>query len=144
MVAFTKTVGQAEFSQVPEKRLIAATVRDTVGYISQAFRADLRGNPRRDPDGSLSFLLEHTFKGYTNEDPGVKQKNAIPIIILLKLIDLTQIELATALEDLVCAAFFLAMQPCEYTKTSTTAEKKIKISPHLETSDSAEKLDFTT
>ena len=29
------------------------------------------------------------------------------------------------MEELICAAFFSAMQPCDYTKTSTTAERKI-------------------
>ena len=68
---------------------------------------------RRDPDGSFSLLLEQTFKGYANEDPGVKQQKEIPIITLLKLLDLTQTQLEIAMEDLVYAAFFFAIRPCE-------------------------------
>ena len=52
----------------------------------------------------------------------------LPAIVLLIVLDLTQTELATAMAEIVCTAFFLAMRPCEYTKMSTTAEsKKTKI-----------------
>ena len=88
-----------------------ATVRDTIGYLSQTFKAALRDNPRIDPDGSLSFLLEQTFKVYANEDPGVKQQKAIPILFLLKLIDLAQTDLATAIPDIVCPVFSLQCDP---------------------------------
>ena len=53
LIAFEKDVRQAEFSQVPKKILVAATFRDTIGYISKAFNASLRCYPRRDPDGWL-------------------------------------------------------------------------------------------
>ena len=52
----------------------------------------------------------------------MKQEKDIPIIVLLKVLDLAQTELATSMVDLVCAAFFFAMQPYNYTKRSTTAE----------------------
>ena len=51
LVAFTQDVRQAEFSQGPKKRLVAATVRDTVGCLSHPFKADLRDDLRRDPNG---------------------------------------------------------------------------------------------
>ena len=63
---------------------------------------------------------------YANKYSGVKQQKAILIIVLLKVLDLSQTELATEIADLVCAAFFFAMQPFKYTKTSKTAERKIK------------------
>ena len=69
-------------------------------------------------------MLGHTFKGYAKEDPGAIQQKVTPIIVLLKLLDLAQTELATAMSDLVCAAFFFAMRTFEYTKTSTTVETK--------------------
>ena len=72
------------------KILVAATVIDTVGYLSQVFKVTLREDPRIDPYGSLSFLLEHNFKGYANEDPGVIQQNALSIFVLLKAPDLYQ------------------------------------------------------
>ena len=37
----------------------------------------------------------------------MKQQKAIPIIVLLKIIDLAQTKLSTAMEDLVYADFFL-------------------------------------
>ena len=52
------------------------------------------------------------------------RKKALPIIFLLKLLNLAQTWLATAMADLVCADFFFAMRPYEYTKTLTTAESK--------------------
>ena len=55
----------------------------------------------------------------------MKQQKAIPLIFLLKVIDLAETELATAMADLVCAAYFLAMQPCKYIKTFTTTKIKI-------------------
>ena len=125
LVAFTQAFRQAEFSQGPKKRLVAATVRDTIGYISQAFKAALRDDPKRDPDGSLSFLLESTFKGYANEDPVVKQPKSLPTTVLLKLLNLSQKELSTEMAELVCAAFFFAMKPCDYTNTLKTAKIKI-------------------
>ena len=90
LVAFTQDVRQAEFSQGPKKRMVAATVIDNVGYIYQAFKEALRDEPRIDPDGSLSFLLEHTFKGYANKYLGVKQQKVILIIVLLKVLNLVQ------------------------------------------------------
>ena len=95
----------------PKKRLITETVIDTIGYISQAFKAALRDDLRRDPDGSLSFVLEQTFKGSADKDPGVKQQKSIPIIVLLKVLDLALIELATEMVHFVCAYFLFAMQP---------------------------------
>ena len=112
MVALTRAVRQAEFSQGKKKRLVVTTVRDTIGYLSQAFKTALRDDPRRDPDGSLSLLLEQTFKGYANGDPGMKQQKAILIIVLLKVLDLAHTELATAMKDNVCADFFFLMRPC--------------------------------
>ena len=111
LVAFAQAVRKAEFSQGPKKILVAATVRDTIGYLSQTSNSVLRDNLRRDQDGSFSFLLEQTFKEYVNEDPGVKQQKAIPIIVLLKLLDLAHTELATAMKDNVCADFFFLMRP---------------------------------
>ena len=90
MVAFAQAVSQAEFSQGPKERLVAATVIDTIGYLSQGFKSALRDDPRRDPDGPLSFVLEQIFNRYANKDPGVKQKKAIPIIVLLKVLGLAQ------------------------------------------------------
>ena len=90
MVAFKEAVRQAGFLQVPKKILVAVTVIDTIGYLSQAFKEALKDDPRRDPDGSLSLFLEQNFKGYANKDPGVKQHKDIPIIVLLKVINLSQ------------------------------------------------------
>ena len=90
MVAFAQAVILAKFLQVSKKRLVAATVRDTVEYLYQYFRAALRDDPRRDQYESLLFFLEKTFKGYANEDPGVKQQKDLPIIVLLKVINLAQ------------------------------------------------------
>ena len=42
LVAFTQAIRQDEFSQVPKKRLVVVTVRDTIGYLYQAFKAYLR------------------------------------------------------------------------------------------------------
>ena len=72
----------------------------------------------------MPLLLEQNFKGYANEDPGVKQQKELPIIIILEVLYLSHIELATAMAKLVCTAFFFAMQNCEYTKRLTTAEIK--------------------
>ena len=124
MVAFAQATRQAEFYPGPKERLVEATVRDTIGCLSQAFKEALRYYPRRDPDGSLSFLLEQTFNGYANEDPGVKQQKELPIIILLKALDLAETYLSIAIVELVCATFFSKIRPCEYTKTLTTAESK--------------------
>ena len=87
--------------------MVASTVRYTIGYLSQAFKAALIDDPRRYQDGSLPFLLKQTFIEYPNKDPGVKQQKYIQIIFLLKLLDLAQTEFETAMADLVCAAFSL-------------------------------------
>ena len=57
MVAFAQYFRLDEFSQGPKKTLVAAKVRDTIGYLSQAFEAALRDDPRRNPDESLPGLL---------------------------------------------------------------------------------------
>ena len=96
LVTFAQAVKQAEFVKGPKKILVAETVIDTAGCLSQAFKANLRYDWRIEPYGSLLFLLEQTFKGYTNEDPGTKQQKAFPIIIFLKILDLAHTELATS------------------------------------------------
>ena len=53
LVAFTQDVRQSKFLQGQKKRLVAATVRDTILYLSQASKSDLRDDPRRYPDGSF-------------------------------------------------------------------------------------------
>ena len=111
--------------QEKNKKLVAATVRDTIEYLSQAFRAAFRDNPVRDPYGSLLSFLEQTFKGYVNKDSGVKEQKAIPIFVLLKVLDFAKTEVATVMTDIICAVFFLTMRPCEYNKSSTPAEIKI-------------------
>ena len=82
MVAFARAVRQAELFQGSKKRLVAATVRDAIAYISQASNEALIDNQRRDPDGSLSFLLEHTFNVNAKKDTDKKQQLSIPIIVL--------------------------------------------------------------
>ena len=57
LFAFTQAVRTTKFLQGPKKKLVSATVRDTVGYLSQAFKEALRDDGRRDPYGSLSLLL---------------------------------------------------------------------------------------
>ena len=74
MFDFTQAFRQAVFFQGPKKTLVASTVRDTVEYLPQAFKADLKDDQIRDPYVSLSLFLEQNFKGYANEDTCVKQK----------------------------------------------------------------------
>ena len=124
LVAFTQAARQAGFLPGPKNRLIAETVRDTVGYLSQAFKEFLRDNPKKESDGSLSFLLEQTFKGSEDEDPGVKQQKGLPIIVILKVLNLDQKDLAIAMAELICDDFFFAMRPYKYTKMPETAENK--------------------
>ena len=87
---FTQAFRQAGFFQRPKKTLVASTVRDTVEYLPQAFKAYLKYDQIRYPYVSLSLFLEQNFKGYANEDTWVKQQKALPITVFLKVIDLAQ------------------------------------------------------
>ena len=51
LVDFAQAVRQAGFLQRPKKRLIAAKVRYTIGYLSQIFKAALIDKLRREPYG---------------------------------------------------------------------------------------------
>ncbi len=93
--------------------------------MAQAFRSSLRPDPRLDIDGNQCYLLQQLLKGYTNQDPGVKQQKAIPFSVLMKLLTLgTTCALTLAIAQLAMGAWFFAMRSCEYSKTSSKEESK--------------------
>lgn len=129
LVAFAQSIRNADYCGKSNQRrawLQAGTVKYSIGYLSQAFKAVQQPDPRRDAGGDICFLLEQTYRGYTNQDPGVvQQQKALPAVSVLKMMQkLATTNLAIAQADLAEGAFFFVMRSCEYSKTSTKEESK--------------------
>ena len=128
LVAFAQSI-QNYCGKSNQRRawLQAGTVKYSIGYLSQAFKADHQSDPHRDAGGDIcDFLLEQTYRGYTNQDPGgvVQQQKALPAVSVLKMMQkLATTNLANAQTNLAEGSFFF-LRSCEYSKTSTKEESK--------------------
>jgi len=130
LLAFVQAVRNAEYSLGRIKRLVATTVNDTIAYISQTFRLAQKQDHRLDKDKKTCILIQQTICGYKNQDPGVKQMKAIPVMLIRmiwKLAKLTNAPLGIAIAQLVTLAFFFAMRSCEYSKMSSEESKRTEI-----------------
>ena len=83
--AFAQAMREATFSKGNVNSLAEGTVRTTIDYVAQAFRADNRPDPKVDDGGRLSCVLQQQYKGYKNLDSNAKQQKVLPLIILREL-----------------------------------------------------------
>ena len=122
--AFCQSVREGDFSKDPTR---AGTIRDTIQYVSQAFKASLKPDPTSDLVGNRAFLIRQTLKGYENLDPPPKQQKALPFCIIEHAYSISQNSPSSinhAIARLSTGAFFHMMRSCEYSKTSFKDESK--------------------
>ena len=125
LVALAQAVRQAEFLQVPKKRMVATTVRDTIGYLSQTCKGIFKRRFEKRPRWVIVIIVgidlqgirrrrsrPETTKGRTNNPP-LKSTQPFPYII------------GNSNGRSCLLYFFFAMQPCKYTKKLTRLERKI-------------------
>ena len=95
-----------------------------MSYVSQAFRANARNDPRLDIDGKTCFLLSEQYRGYKNLDKNRKKQKAIPLSVLRKMFEVSYNSWEHAVTQLLIFALFFAMRSCEYLQTSYPEESK--------------------
>jgi hypothetical protein len=89
-------------------------VRSVVDGVGQTFKAHDLSDPRLDGQNNTSFLLLSKYKGCANEEPGERHQQAVTVSVLRMICLLSLALLAVAISQLIVAAFFFAMQSCEY------------------------------
>ena len=65
LACFAQSVREAEYSSASYNQLAAGTVRTTVDHVATTFRINLLPDPRLDPDGKPSCLLQRLYAGYS-------------------------------------------------------------------------------
>ena len=127
MAAFALAVRDARFSAADYDSLAEATVRGTVGYVSQTFRDNDRPNPTHDDDRELGRLLSRLYRSFKNSDPNPSQQKALPIGVLRELAKLGFTETQKAVTQLSIGGFFFACRSCEYTKVQQHERRRTDI-----------------
>ena len=122
--AFAQAIREGSFSRRPDAALVAGTVRTTIDYVAQTFRANNRPDPRMDATGKTAFILQQQFRGYKNTDRNARQQKALPACILRKLITRKTSVENIAVSQLATGAFFFAMRSCEYLQTNLAEDKR--------------------
>jgi hypothetical protein len=128
MSAFAQAVRSSALSTRYNRHLVEGTVQATISYVAQAFGANDRPDPRLDSDGKICFLLKEQFRAYKNQDGSKKKQKALPMMVLRKILDLSETEWQKATAWLLIGAIFFAMRSCEYLHTKTSeSERRTKI-----------------
>ena len=102
----------------PGTGLQASTVRAALDGMVQTDRAHQLGSPIHDARGQIEPVLAAQLKGYSFDDPEVRQAPAIPARVVAIVASATGSELHLAMGQLTVGAFFFAMRACEYSETN--------------------------
>mmetsp|Transcript_28648 Transcript_28648/g.33301 ORF Transcript_28648/g.33301 Transcript_28648/m.33301 type:complete len:304 (-) Transcript_28648:414-1325(-) len=70
----------------------------------------------------MCFLLNEQWRAYKNLDGKRKKQKALPMMVLRKMLDLSDSHWETAVSWLLIGAIFFAMRSCEYLETNTKEE----------------------
>jgi hypothetical protein len=82
--------------------------------VAQAYRLNQFESPIHDRHGRIEPVLALQLRGYTDEDPGVKQQQALPLEVLRRASEMKGSDREVAIGQLIVVAFFFAMRSCEY------------------------------
>ena len=127
MSAFAQAMREAAFSKTVRGHLVEGTVNATLSYVAQAFWSNNRKDPRLDVDGKICFILQEQFRGYRNQDGTRLKQRALPLMVLRKMLNLSNSKRDLAVSWLAIGALFFAMRSCEYLKTASEEKKRTKI-----------------
>ena len=93
----------------------ASTVRATLDGVAQTFRVNKLGtSPMHDSRGRFGPILAAQLRGYSNDDPGTAQQQAVPAAVVSIASSMQGTNLGEATGQLIVTAFFFAMRSCEY------------------------------
>ena len=82
--------------------------------MAQAFRTNKLVSPIHDNRGRFDAVLAAQLRGYSLDDPGTKQSQAIPAAVIEIVEAANATELHEAIGQLTVGAFFFAMRACEF------------------------------
>jgi hypothetical protein len=107
---------------------VEGTVQATLSYVAQAFGANNRPDPRLDSDGKTCFMLHELSRAYRNQDKSRKKQKALPMMVLRKILEVSETPWQQATSWLLIGAIFFAMRSCKYLNTNTPkADRRTKI-----------------
>ena len=106
--------------------LAEGTVRSTVSYVVSTFREHGRGNPTKDSDLQLGWILHRLFRAFKNDDPKLDHQKAIPVNVIAELGKRQTTETERAIAQLAMGAYFFACRSCEYLQVPNAKEKKTR------------------
>ena len=121
---FGQAVRQGSFSKGNNKQLVEGTVSTTLSHVAQTFRANDRKDPRLDRDGKTCFQISEQLRGYRNQDSSTKKQKALPLMVLRKMMKLSNTELQKAQTWHFIGAIYFAMRSCEYVRTVLKEDSK--------------------
>ena len=124
MSGFAQAIRQGTFSSRNKTKLVEGSVTTALSHVAQTFRSNDRKDPRLDKDGKTCYYLQEQFRGYKNQDEGVKKQKALPLAVLRKMMELSSTEIQQNQTWLLIGAIFFAMRSCEYLRTATSENNK--------------------
>ena len=113
--AFAESVRVGDYADKrPSQPYVAATAKKYVDQVGKTFLGSHRPDPRLDPSGNTSALLQRQFRGYKNSDKPSTGQKALPPSVLIRMFEVANSPTTLLLSNLAIAAFFHAMRSCEY------------------------------
>jgi hypothetical protein len=82
--------------------------------VAQAYRLNQFESPIHDRHGRIEPVLALQLRGCADEDPGVKQQQALPLEVIRRARGMNGNDQEVAIGQLIVVAFFFAMRSCEY------------------------------
>ena len=125
MCTFAASVQRNLYDKRAKKQLAGDTVSSTILNVCITFWKNFWRNPSLDETGHKALILSRQLKKYIAEDPETKHQITLPLIVFLHIWRSASKEVqATA--QLIVAALFFGLWPCEYTEvTGLRKTKKI-------------------
>ena len=123
--AFAQAVRERELSRNGESQLASSTCKEAVDKVAEVYRANNRPDPRHGLSNDLDDNLRLQFRGYTNNDPPIRQQKAITPSFYRNNYNRSTTHYQKALSTLSIAAFFWACRSCEYVKAPSHRKTKL-------------------
>ena len=127
MSSFAASVRRNQFGKTGKHVLLHGKVKSAILDVFVSFWTHLRSNPILDSSVQTSLIIQRQLRGYKTLEPPTKHQKAIPAELLLHIYKRTDTHLNTAIGQLITAAFFFSMLPCEYSTTPKGEDKRTHI-----------------
>jgi hypothetical protein len=115
---------------VRKKPMVATTLRGATSTLAAAFRDRIESSPLHLKDGiRLVPAVRALLRAFGNISPPEQRQKAVTLKLLRKLWALSEgndrADRYNHAIDLLIGAFFFAMRPCEFVKTTTRGRTKV-------------------